>query len=472
MAPSSVVPTLLYFHTIEINMPFRPSTLAAVFAAGLLVAIHPAPAQDNRNTGFFGNAPRDDRACPRSSNFMSEEDVNRLVSEMLGRIGAMNRYIVMGCTQVDNCQATVVDGRPYILYNPQFLQSVRWLDFSSKQLPTVQARDWETLTILAHELGHHINNHLTNPLPGATGADMELEADRSAGFMIYLMGGSLAQASSAYAQVAEKGGYTHPGRLPRLEALRKGYEDAARRYPRAGQDPKPVVQPVVKEPVRPPVSGGKTEPVRSALQDDPSIPARPPKLSNAEEKALYKGKQAFNRRDCAAALEEFRSARLKDVPEAQYYLAYMHEQECGVARDYAEALRLYRLSAAQGFAMSMQALGRMYTMGYGVVEKDFEESVRWYYLGAVRGSSTCMSALGGKFLYGIGVSRDPVEALKWLRLAVDRGDVTAGYYMGQAHELGIGVEKDVTEAIRWYRRAAEGGSSIAKERLSKLESQK
>jgi TPR repeat protein len=41
--------------------------------------------------------------------------------------------------------------------------------------------------------------------------------------------------------------------------------------------------------------------------------------------------------------------------------------------------------------------------------------------------------------------------------------------MGQAHELGIGVEKDVTEAIRWYRRAAEGGSSIAKERLSKLE---
>jgi hypothetical protein len=169
----------------------------------------------------------------------------------------MNRYIVMGCTQVDNCQATVVDGRPYILYNPQFLQSVRRLDFSSKQLPTVQAQDWETLTILAHELGHHINNHLTNPLPGATGADMELEADRSAGFMIYLMGGSLAQASSAYAQVSEKGGYTHPGRAPRLEALRKGYEDAASRYPRK-VEPNPVAPPVtpsVTGPVYPLASG-------------------------------------------------------------------------------------------------------------------------------------------------------------------------------------------------------------------------
>ncbi|NDC78349.1 MAG: hypothetical protein EBZ67_10830 [Chitinophagia bacterium] len=454
--------------TAKHDTPKLPILKRAAASVMLLLALH-AHAQPPQNGGFFGNASRDERACPRSSNFMSEEDVNRLVSEMLGRIGAMNRYIVMGCTQVENCQATVVDGRPYILYNPQFLQSVRRLDFSSKQLPTVQAQDWETLTILAHELGHHINNHLTNPLPGATAVDMELEADRSAGFMIYLMGGSLAQASSAYAQVSEKGGYTHPGRPPRLEALRKGYEDAAMRYPRTVTEPKPVVQPVVKEPVRPPVSGGKAEPVRVTLQDDPSIPASPPRLSNAEEKSLYKAKQAFFRRDCAVALEELRSARLKDVAEAQYYLAYMHEQECGVARDYRESLRLYRISAAQGFAMSMQALGRIYQMGYGVVERDFAESARWNYMGAVRGSATCMSELGAKFLFGTGVSRDPEEAIKWLRLAVDKGHHTASYHMGQAYELGIGVEKDMTEAIRWYRRAAEGGSSIAKERLSKLE---
>lgn len=450
-------------------MRLRPALLAATLTVGLLPPFRPAKAQENRNTGFLGNAPRDERACPKSSNFMSEEDVNRLVSEMLGRIGAMNRYVVMGCTQVDNCQAAVVDGRPYILYNPQFLQSVRRLDFSAKALPTMQARDWETLTILAHELGHHINNHLTNPLPGALMSDMELEADRSAGFMIYLMGGSLAQAASAYAQVSDKGGYTHPGRAPRLEALRKGYEDAERRYPRAVSDPKPVVQPVAKEPVQPPAGGVTTAPARTSLRDDPSFPASPPGLSNAEEKAIYKAKQAFFRRDCTVALEEFRSARLKDVAEAQYYLAFMHEQGCGVTRDYLEALRLYRRSAAQGFAMSMQALGRFHTMGYGVAEKDPAESVRWYHLGAVRGSATCMGALGGKLLYGIGTPRDPVEALKWLRLAVDKGDLTAGYYMGQAYELGVGVEKDMSEAVRWYRRAAEGGSSIAKEHLSKIE---
>jgi uncharacterized protein (TIGR02145 family) len=198
-------------------------------------------AQDRPGTGFYGDASRDVGVCPASSQFVSETEVDNLVSEMLSRFGARNRYIIISCPQVDNCQAVLYKGRPYILFNPDFLQSVKRLNFSASNLPSLQDRDWAALTILAHELGHHINNHLINPLPDATARDMELEADQTAGFIIYMMGGEVRDMLPAYLKSPEQGSYTHPPRRARTEALEKGFRDAAARFPRSRPaDPKPV----------------------------------------------------------------------------------------------------------------------------------------------------------------------------------------------------------------------------------------
>jgi uncharacterized protein (TIGR02145 family) len=160
----------------------------------------------------------------------------------------------VGCQSVTNCIATVdKSNRPVILFNPAFLQRVQKLQFSESDLPSIGERDWSTLTILAHEMGHHMNNHLTNPLPDATRRGMELEADETAGFLLYLMGGQLEQGKLAFREASEAGSYTHPPRAQRYEALARGYADAAKRFPRnrggGGTDPRP--DPVKPVPVTP-----------------------------------------------------------------------------------------------------------------------------------------------------------------------------------------------------------------------------
>ena len=197
------------------------------------------------NTDFYGRVVDKDALCTQASGFMSEQDVERLISDMLAMQGLKNRFIVVGCQSVTNCIATVdKDKRPVILFNPSFLQRVQKLQFSSSDLPVIGERDWTTLTILAHELGHHMNNHLTNPLPNATAYDKELEADETAGFLLYLMGGQLAQGKQAFREASETGSYTHPPRSQRYDALTRGYNDASKRFPRTRvvvkTDPEPV----------------------------------------------------------------------------------------------------------------------------------------------------------------------------------------------------------------------------------------
>lgn len=211
------------------------------------VTFVPASGQSPTNTGFYGKSTTNGEVCAQNGSFMSEAEVNNLVTEMLDRIGAKNRYVIVACPQLENCQATLFQGRPYILYNPDFLGRVKRLSFSSSDLPKVSGQDWETLTVLAHELGHHINNHILNPLPGATQQERELEADESAGFIIYLMGGSLNQATQVFANVPEKGTYTHPSRADRVASVRKGWENAQKKYPRSGPSPVPT-PPVIAEP--------------------------------------------------------------------------------------------------------------------------------------------------------------------------------------------------------------------------------
>ena len=58
----------------------------------------------------------------------------------------------------------------------------------------------------------------------------------------------------------------------------------------------------------------------------------------------------------------------------------------GVAQDYAEALKWYRLAADQGHASAQNNLGFIYGTGQGVPQ-DFVEAHMWYNLSASRGNA-------------------------------------------------------------------------------------
>jgi hypothetical protein len=64
----------------------------------------------------------------------------------------------------------------------------------------------------------------------------------------------------------------------------------------------------------------------------------------------------------------------------------MYENGRGVARDNAEAVRLYRLAAEQGNAEGQASLGFMYANGLGV-GLDRAEALRWYRLAANQGNT-------------------------------------------------------------------------------------
>ena len=136
--------------------------------------------------------------------------------------------------------------------------------------------------------------------------------------------------------------------------------------------------------------------------------------------------------DSARSLELARESSGKGSRYGQYMLGWFYQSgEGGVARDYAQALALYRLAAAQNHDGAQNSLGLMYDNGHGV-------------------------------------ARDRAEALRWYQLAAAQGLPQALFNVAFCYEDGLGVRKNKDEAIRWYRRAQAAGDPDAAAALKRL----
>ena len=92
--------------------------------------------------------------------------------------------------------------------------------------------------------------------------------------------------------------------------------------------------------------------------------------------------------------------------------------------DYAEALRWYRLAAAQGDARAQFNLGYMYHYGQDVTQ-DYVEAVKWVRLAAAQGLAIAQNNLGTMYDKGQGVTQDYVRAHMWLNLSAVSGNADA-----------------------------------------------
>ena len=202
-------------------------------------------AQTKGLSNFYGNSQMGEDLCVRSGNYTNDVSVERLVAQIVEKFGMKNRFLIIPCDRTPNAQATIdQNGRPYILYNPEFLKSVKSFNFTTTSIPS-NMTNWETITVLAHEIAHHLNYHLVNPHPDATFRSMELEVDETAGFILYKLGASLEESQRAMrsASVSIEGSYTHPPRAQRLEAIRKGWEKAKNANPSPTPTPTPTPNP-------------------------------------------------------------------------------------------------------------------------------------------------------------------------------------------------------------------------------------
>jgi hypothetical protein len=106
----------------------------------------------------------------------------------------------------------------------------------------------------------------------------------------------------------------------------------------------------------------------------------------------------------------------------------------------------------------------MYYDGKGVPQ-DYAEAVRWYRKSAEQGYAMAQIDVGFMYQEGKGVPQDYAEAVRWYRKAADQGDAKAQYDLGFMYYQGKGVLQDYTEARRWYRKAGEKGDTNAQRAL-------
>ena len=91
------------------------------------------------------------------------------------------------------------------------------------------------------------------------------------------------------------------------------------------------------------------------------------------------------------------------------------------AKDYATALKEWKPLAKQGDAPSQVNLGLMYERGYGVL-KDDKQAVNWYRKAAEQGYFGAQYNLGVMYANGEGVLKDMTKAKYWIKKAYEGDD--------------------------------------------------
>ena len=200
-------------------MKFKLCTLFTMLSTFVLFA----NAQEERVKSFgynyYGQKINERAFCSQFS-FRSKEVAEKAVDEIVRRSGLKRNFYVMECPNTDNCFAAIQGQTRLIVYDGSFMKKANDLSKS----------DWGALSILAHEIGHHLQGHTI--VEGGSDPVKELEADEFSGFVMYQMGASLKDAQAAINKLtSDYDGGTHPARPKRLAAIKKGYENAQELYP-------------------------------------------------------------------------------------------------------------------------------------------------------------------------------------------------------------------------------------------------
>ena len=145
--------------------------------------------------------------------FDSDEEALNALRRVLRHTGLEPNFVIRAAN-VPNAVASIQGKKRYVLYNQKFMMSVR----------DATNTDWGLTSILAHEIGHHLQGHTL--VSGGSRPESELQADKYSGFVLQRMGATLDQAQAAMQLTNEKGSETHPGRNARLAAIVNGWRQA------------------------------------------------------------------------------------------------------------------------------------------------------------------------------------------------------------------------------------------------------
>jgi len=171
---------------------------------------------------------------PRStqSNFQSVYEAREYINTMLDSINWKENFTVQEQNGINNAYATIIRNRRYIIYDNNFLEN----------LDGYAGTRWASVSVLAHEMGHHYRNH-TIDTRGST-PPKEIEADYFSGYVMAKLGATLEEARAAMEQIASpQGSASHPPKADRLTAIARGWGYAKGLNNTAGSTPNPPPAP-------------------------------------------------------------------------------------------------------------------------------------------------------------------------------------------------------------------------------------
>ena len=152
---------------------------------------------------------------PVDTSMMKISDVREMLQEIIDITGLQTDFQLKEAN-VLNIEASVSRRKRYILYNPTYISTIN----------NLTKNKWAVMTLLAHEVGHHLNGHTMHR--GGSTPELELEADEFAGFILYKLGATLKQSQNVMYYIAkEKASRTHPSKNSRLSAIEKGWNKAS-----------------------------------------------------------------------------------------------------------------------------------------------------------------------------------------------------------------------------------------------------
>lgn len=187
--------------------------------AAFLVDLVNPPASSDNNTSNSGNS------SSRSGNLRidpDEVDIREpsqaaldIVTQILSYTGLPQSFDLYSAN-IYNAAAAIVNGKRVILYDPQLIADME----------TVTGHNWPAVSILAHEIGHHLAGHT---LAEEYSKQFELEADYFSGFILNKMGATLSEAQSVMNLLRDHPNMTdHPPQAERLAAIENGWQEAER----------------------------------------------------------------------------------------------------------------------------------------------------------------------------------------------------------------------------------------------------
>ena len=181
-----------------------------VFGLIIIFTFHFAKAQQQVNQCGIIIPPKSLR-----SNFTSVYEARDYLNTMLDSINWKENFRIREQNGINNAYATIIRNQRYIVYDNNFLENLD--DYARTK--------WASISVLAHEMGHHYRNHVVNG--GGSTPPKEIEADYFSGYVMAKLGASFNEAKAGMEQIASpRANASHPAKADRLKAIANGWNYA------------------------------------------------------------------------------------------------------------------------------------------------------------------------------------------------------------------------------------------------------